>query len=381
MENTMADKFEKSLKEELVIKYLKGESASKLYTKHKIPKSTFYHWVNQYRNLSDVDLDKRSKNSQQKKKLENIIKILQAVDCTVHSSTQVKLAEMEKLHEAFSVHALCEALKVPRGTYYNHILRNKKSNKSQLKRREMLKPLINQIFEESNQIYGAKKIRAVLIDQGHQVSPGLITELMIEMGLESISKNAKREHLKQIRFEKKHNLLNNNFVADAPNKIWCSDFTSFRLKEKRLHLCAIIDLYSRKVVAINIATNATTNLLTRTFKKAISERNPDCSKLMFHSDQGAPFTSYAFRGLLKSLEVSQSFSNPGNPYNNSVIEAFFSHFKREMVYRRIFKSEKELQQSVSDYILFFNEKRPHKSIGYKTPSKLEENFHKLQKLD
>ena len=132
----------------------------------------------------------------QKKKLENIIKILQAVDCTVHSSTQVKLAEIEKLHEAFSVHALCEALKVPRGTYYNHILRNKRSNKTQLKRRELLKPWINQIFEESNQIYGAKKIRVVLIDQGYQVSPELITELMLEMGLESVSKNAKREHLK-----------------------------------------------------------------------------------------------------------------------------------------------------------------------------------------
>ena len=138
MENTMTEKLEKSLKEELIIKYLNGENASKLYTKDKIPKSTFYHWVNQYRILSDFDLDKRSKNSQQNKKLENIIKILQTVDCTVHSSTQVKLAEMEKLHDAFSVHALCEALKVPRGTYYNHILRNKRSNKSQLKRREVL---------------------------------------------------------------------------------------------------------------------------------------------------------------------------------------------------------------------------------------------------
>jgi transposase InsO family protein len=199
---------------------------------------------------------------------------------------------------------------------------------------------------------------------------------MKEMGLESVSTNSKKEYKKRLKEERKDNLLKQQFYVEHPNTVWTCDFTSFSFKNKRIYLCIIIDLFSRKVIAYKISLYATTNSLTSTFKRAVKERCPIYENLMFHSDQGSQFTSYTFRILLKQLGVKQSFSNPGNPYNNSVSESFFSHFKREELYRREYRSEKDFCKCVTDYISFYNEKRPHKTIGYKTPMTVEANYYK-----
>ncbi len=95
---------------------------------------------------------------------------------------------------------------------------------------------------------------------------------------------------------------------------------------------------------------------------------------MFHSDQGSNYVSETFRILLKQLGVTQSFSNPGNPYNNSVMESFFKSMKTEKLYRTDFRSEKEFKTAVKEYIEFCNEKRPHSVLCYRTPNKFEEEY-------
>ena len=97
--------------------------------------------------------------------------------------------------------------------------------------------------------------------------------------------------------------------------------------------------------------------------------------MLFHSDQGTQYTSYAFRTLLKKHNITQSFSNPGRPYNNSVAESFFSSLKQEELYRNNYTGESHLIKSVGEYIEFYNEKRPHKTNNYKTPSKIETEFY------
>lgn len=92
---------------------------------------------------------------------------------------------------------------------------------------------------------------------------------------------------------------------------------------------------------------------------------------MFHSDQGSQYTSKTFRQLLRMNKVVQSFSAPGQPHDNAVMESFFSYMKREEIYRTQYKSEQQFVKSIDKYIEFYNTQRPHSILNYKTPEQFE----------
>ena len=109
---------------------------------------------------------------------------------------------------------------------------------------------------------------------------------------------------------------------------------------------------------------------------AYNERQPQ--DLIFHSDQGCNYTSATFRMCLKNLNIKQSFSNPGNTLNNSVMESFFKNMKTEKLYRTNFRSERKFKKAVKAHIEFYNEKRPHSVLCYRTTNKFEEDYIRKQ---
>lgn len=96
--------------------------------------------------------------------------------------------------------------------------------------------------------------------------------------------------------------------------------------------------------------------------------------LIFHSDRGKQYTSGAFTTLLKRCGVKQSFSASGKPHDNAVAETFFATFKKEEAYRREYTSEQSFRKSVEQYIQFYNEVRPHRTLKYQTPQNFEDAF-------
>lgn len=121
-----------------------------------------------------------------------------------------------------------------------------------------------------------------------------------------------------------------------------------------------------------------TQLVKSTFKLAYELRDPK-EGLIFHTDRGSNYRSKAFGDYVESLGVLQSFSRAHLPYDNSVMESFFSSLKREELYRTKYRSEKELRTAIENYRMFYNEKRPHAQNGYKTPFKKETEYLKRQK--
>ena len=233
-----------------------------------------------------------------------------------------------------------------------------------------MKEHIKEIFDKSQQRFGANKIAAVLSTQGIPVSPKYVRDLMQEMGLQSITRHSKRDYQREKRLAKKQNLLQWKFQADEPNRVLVSDVTCFKINGKYLYVCAILDLFSRKVIAYRISPKNSTYLITSTFKQALQSRNAPQS-LLFHSDQGAQYTSKTFRKLLRVNKVVQSFSAPGQPHDNAVMESFFASMKREEIYRTQYKSEQQFVKSVDNYIKFYNTQRPHGTLNYKTPDQFE----------
>lgn len=170
------------------------------------------------------------------------------------------------------------------------------------------------------------------------------------------------------------NHLNQEFNQKAPDMAWASDFTYIKVAGKWYYLCIVMDLFSRKVIAWNISSKPDVDLVMDAFKKAYDKRNRPIG-LMFHSDRGTQYTAFSFRKLLDSLNVVQSFSKKGYPYDNACCECFFKYLKKEETNRRTYHSLNELQMSVFEYIEgFYNSRRPHGSLEMLTPNEKEELF-------
>lgn len=135
-----------------------------------------------------------------------------------------------------------------------------------------------------------------------------------------------------------------------------------------------MDLFSRKVIAWNISGRPDVDLVMQAFRKAYTKREQP-QGLMFHSDRGTQYTAFSFRKLLDSLNVVQSFSKKGYPFDNACCECFFKYLKKEETNRRTYHSLEELKSSVFEYIEgFYNSRRPHGSLGMLTPNQKEDLF-------
>lgn len=371
------NKYPDTTKQEALDLYSSGISAPEIAKSLSISKSTVYKWLKEQNHAAPKSPKSNLHLLEKKiKRLEGIIEILQSVDCTVRSPLDEKLDALEQLYGKYSVHMLCDALKVPRGTFYNFILRNKRDNTWYSKRKEELRIKIQEIYNENKQIFGAAKIAAVLKEQGYRTSDKTVRNLMREMGLISIRQDAKSIYDKEQRKLKNH--LNQQFNVSKPNEVWVSDVTYFRWNDRNIYICAVIDLYARMVVGYKVGSKNSTQLVKSTFKSAYERRQPK-DGLIFHTDRGGNYRSKSFGSYVGSLGVTQSFSRAHVPYDNSVVESFFSSLKREELYRTKYRSEKELRTAIEKYMIFYNEKRPHAQNGYKTPLKKEEEYCKRQK--
>ena len=194
---------------------------------------------------------------------------------------------------------------------------------------------------------------------------------MREMDLPKMSTDRPKYHRQAEISVNCTNHLKQQFSQNAPNLVWVSDFTYLKAGGKWYYLCVVIDLFSRKVIAWHISAKPDVELVMTAFQKAYTVRNAPYG-LMFHSDRGTQYTASAFRRLLDSLNVVQSFSKKGYPFDNAVCESFFKYLKKEETDRRTYAALNDLKLSVFSYIEgYYNAKRPHGSLGYLTPNEME----------
>ena len=367
------------LKVKTIHRYEKGESIKALSQELHISQSTLYQWRKEYcsiktptRTYTPAEFDAISRRLQ---KLEHHMEIIRQTGYLSSVPLQKKLATLEELYNRhgnpFSVHELCDALDVARGTFYNHIFRKADRSKYQEEQAQLMQK-VKQIFEDSEQRFGAEKIRIILAESGIRVGKKRISAIMQELGLCSVRTDAKKQFKRKQQYAKQ-NLLKREFSAEHPNQIWVSDITYFKVKSYWVYLCIILDLYSRKIIGWRVSKHMSTHLVTATFKAAYQDRGRP-QNLTFHSDRGSQYVSKTLTELFQQHGVKQSFSATARPLDNAVAETFFSSFKREEAYRKDYTSEQHFRRSVEEYIRFYNEVRPRQTLNYKTPQAFEENY-------
>jgi transposase InsO family protein len=285
----------------------------------------------------------------------------------------VRFAFIHAEKASFPVMALCRLLQVSRQGYYAYASR---PPSERVRKEAQLCEAVQQIFAESGATYGSPRVLRALREQRHErVSKRRIERVMRSLGL--TPPTPRRHRTTTVRDESHRvapNELARDFSAQRPNERWVTDITYVWTDEGWSYLATILDLYSRAVVGWAIDSNLSTSLPLTALAQAVQRRRPGLG-LLHHSDRGCQYTSQSYRSALAALGVTVSMSRKGNCWDNAVAESFFATLKKELIHRRPWRNRLELRQAVFEYIeVFYNRRRLHSSLGYKTPAAVEEHF-------
>jgi putative transposase len=256
-------------------------------------------------------------------------------------------------HAMIPVSRQCALLGLNRSSYYFKSTRDDRYSLFLMK-------LIDEQFTQTP-FYGVPRMTAWLQRQGHGVNPKRVRRLMRLMGLEAIY--PKRRLSLSHPEHRKYPYLLKDLIIDRPDQVWGSDITYIRLLHGFVFLVAIMDWYSRFVLAWELSNSLDSLFCVSALKQALGLSKPD----IFNTDQGSQFTSEDFIEPLESADIRISMDGRGRVYDNIFVERLWRSVKYEEVYLHQYRSVAEAREGLTRYFIFYNMERLHESLGYRTP--------------
>ena len=212
--------------------------------------------------------------------------------------------------------------------------------------------------------YGRRRMVVAMRGLGFQVGQKHVRTAMQEMGLEAVYP---RPHLSMSNKEhKKYPYLLRGMKICRPNQVWAADITYIPLQDGFGYLFAIIDWFSRMVIAWQISNLLDTEFCLEALGRALSLGSPE----IFNTDQGVQFTSSGFTGRLEAGGIRISMDGRGRAFDNIMVERLWRTVKYEDVYLKGYETLPEASQGLGSYFSFYNKTRPHQSLGYCTPQEV-----------
>ena len=272
-------------------------------------------------------------------------------------------------------------MRVSKSAYYYWIktkgLRKQKDSLVHLKDR------IVAIFNQSNQIYGSKRIQKSLEREGLYYCSSYISLLMRKLGIKSVLS----KKFKVVTTDSSHcypvsaNELDRNFSSRHIGEKWGSDISYIRVGNQWNYLTTIIDLADRKIVGWSLSEDMTNeNTIYKTWIMARNRRQITKNHI-FHSDRGVQYASNTMRLIFnENVHITQSMSRKGNCWDNAVAESFFKTIKYECIYRYKFTHYLQAYNTIENYINWYNNLRLHSALGYKTPLEIEIEYYNNYKI-
>jgi len=277
----------------------------------------------------------------------------------------------------WSTAEMCRTLAVSRSGYYDWVERAP-SDREVTDR--MLEVEIEAIWECSARTYGVPRVTAWLRKQGFAVSAKRVARLMRRNGWEGETGRSKiRTTIVDRGAKAASDHVKRDFNPTDPNKTWCGDITYLRTREGWLFLATVIDLFSRRVIGWSVAAHMRTELVADALKMAAATRGGHVEGVIFHSDRGSQYTSAEFAELCGDLGVVQSMGATGVCWDNAAAESFFGTLKRELAHKRTWATRADARRDLIRWIEgWFNPKRLHSSIGYRSPIEVETDWYRHQ---
>lgn len=277
---------------------------------------------------------------------------------------------VDELREQYPTKVVCNALDVPRSTYY---YRRSVCHRSDPER-DQLRQMACDVFRQCRQSAGARTIAGALCDAGHAVGRFLAGRLMREAGLVSTQRPRHRYKAGGQEAQVAPNHLNRAFCVEQANTVWTGDITYIWAGTCWLYLAVVLDLYRRRVVGWSTSRHPNSELTCKALRTAFESRGRP-SSVMFHSDQGCQYTSEEYQSTLTDYGMTPSMSRRGNCWDNAPTERFFRSLKSEWMPSKGYSNYAAAEADVLRYAtLHYNHFRPHSYNGYRPPALAEEQI-------
>jgi putative transposase len=268
-----------------------------------------------------------------------------------------RLKMIARPHPDFSIQEQCALLKVPRSTLY---YKPHPISDEELK----LMRRIDEIYTKWP-FYGSRRLVEELRGEGYVVNRERVTRLMRLMGIEAIYQkpNTSRKH----PHHKIYPYLLRNLTIDRPNQVWCADITYIPMAQGWVYLVAVMDWFSRRVLAWRLSITMETDFCVEALQEALGKYGrPE----IFNTDQGVQFTAAAFIETLEAAGVQISMDGKGRFLDNIFIERLWRSLKYEEVFIKAYASVAKARRSIGAWLNFYNDERKHQALDYRTPSQI-----------
>jgi putative transposase len=281
---------------------------------------------------------------------------------------------IDTYRERFGVEPICRALGVSASAYYH---RRTGARSGRAVEDERLLGVIRQTHTDNFHAYGYRKMWKTLCREGETVPRCQVQRLMREHGIVGAKRRGKpwRTTTSDPSAERRPDLVNRDFTATAPDRLWVGDFTYLRCWEGRLFFSFVIDVYSRRIVGWQLASHMRTDLVLDALRMALGTRQPGADfTLITHSDAGSQYTSYDYTQVIDDHRVLASVGSVGDAFDNALAESFVDSFKTELIKDRVWQTRAQLELAILEYVDWFNNRRLHQSLGDIPPVEFEADW-------
>jgi putative transposase len=283
-------------------------------------------------------------------------------------------AFIEENRDRFGVEPICRTLEVSASAYYER--RGGRCSTRAIEDERLL-ARIKEVHERNYCAYGYRRTWIALRRQGEDVGRGRVQRLMRQAGIQGAKRRGKpwRTTKPDPKAARRPDLVERDFSASAPNRLWVGDFTYLRSWEGMSYFAFVIDAFSRKVVGWQLASHMRTDLVLDALRMALGQREPGADfELVAHTDRGSQYTSADYTQELDDHGVLASVGTVGDAYDNAMAESFVDTFKTELVADRSWRSRSQLELAVVEYVAWFNHERLHESLGDISPVEFEDLY-------
>ena len=259
-------------------------------------------------------------------------------------------------HPHLSIRRQCALLGLSRASFYYQPAEETPLNLALMK-------LIDQQYTRTP-FYGWPRMTIYLHRQGYAVNPKRVRRLMQQMGLQAIYP---RPHTSQAApHHKVYPYLLRGLEISRPLQVWSADITYVPLPQGFMYLVAILDWYSRYVVAWTLSNTLDCRFCLVALERALEQGHPE----IFNTDQGVQFTARAFTHPLEQAGIRISMDGRGRCFDNIFVERLWRTVKYEDLYLKDYPTVLDLEQGLNHYFTFYNQERPHQSLEYQTPAEV-----------
>jgi putative transposase len=283
---------------------------------------------------------------------------------------------IDKERACFGVEPICRALETPVSSYYAVKARERDPSARELRDRELTER-IRRVHEENYGVYGVRKVWWQLQREGLEVARCTVERLMRAEGLEGAVRGKKRRTtIPDGQAQRAPDLVERDFSASAPNRLWVSDFSYVATWSGVVYVAFTIDAYSRRIVGWKADTSMKTPLVLDTLEMALWARDhhgrPVQPGLIAHSDAGSQFTSFSFTKRLIDAGADPSIGSVGDAYDNALAETTIGLYKTELIRRRgPWKTIDQVELATLEWVDWYNHRRLHTACGGLPPAEYE----------